>query len=75
MRNELKIIGSWCTISAPYPGKEWVNAVEYIGNGQVDVLGMVTHKVNLSQGPKMFEKIIANPKGFGKVLLYPEEIM
>lgn len=75
MRNELTIIGSWCTISAPYPGEEWNNAVEYIGNKKVDVLGMVTHKVNLSKGPEMFEEIIADPKSFGKVLLYPEEIM
>ena len=73
MRNELHVIGSWCTISAPYPGKEWTNAVEYIGSGKVDVLGMVTHQVNLSEGPEMFKKIIANPKGYGKVLLYPEE--
>ena len=73
MRNELHVIGSWCTISAPYPGKEWTNAVEYIGSKKVDVLGMVTHQVNLSEGPEMFRKIIANPKGFGKVLLYPEE--
>lgn len=36
---------------------------------------MVTHKVNLSKGPEMFEEIIADPKSFGKVLLYPEEIM
>ena len=60
-------------ISAPYPGKEWINAVEYIGLGKVDVLGMVAHQVNLSEGPEMFKKIIANPKGYGKVLLYPEE--
>ena len=73
MRNELHVIGSWCTISAPYPGKEWTNAVEYIGSDKVDVLGMVTHQVNLSEGPEMFKKIIANPKGYGKVLLYPEE--
>lgn len=57
MRNELHVIGSWCTISAPYPGKEWTNAVEYIGSGKVDVLGMVTHQVNLSEGPEMFKKI------------------
>ena len=73
MRNELTIIGSWCTISAPYPGEEWNNAVEYIGNKKVDVLGMVTHKVNLSKGPEMFEEIIANPKSFGKVMLYQKK--
>ena len=52
--------------------KRMTNA-EYIGSGKVDVLGMVTHQVNLSEGPEMFKKIIANPKGYGKVLLYPEE--
>ncbi|MGM9618125.1 galactitol-1-phosphate 5-dehydrogenase [Butyricicoccus sp.] len=73
MRNELNVIGSWCTISAPYPGKEWSNAVDYIGNHKVNLTDMISHQVNLSQGPEMFEKIIANPKEYGKVLLYPEE--
>lgn len=73
MRNELHIIGSWCTISAPYPGKEWTNAVNYIGNHKVNVTGMITHQVNLSEGPGIFEQIMENPKAFGKVLLYPEE--
>lgn len=74
MRNELNIIGSWCTISAPYPGKEWINAVDYIGSGKVRVTDMVTHQKNLSEGPAIFEQIMENPKSFGKVLLYPEEI-
>lgn len=73
MRNELKAIGSWCTISAPYPGKEWVNAVEYIGNHKVDVTKMITHQVKLSEGPAVFEQIMENPKAFGKVMLYPEK--
>lgn len=73
MRNELSVIGSWCTISAPYPGKEWTNAVNYIGNQKVNLTEMITHQVNLSEGPAMFDRIIANPKNFGKVLLYPEE--
>lgn len=73
MRNELRVIGSWCTVSAPYPGKEWRNAVEYISSKKVDVLHMITHQVNLSEGPEIFQKMIAEPKKFGKVLLYPEE--
>ncbi|MDO4942289.1 MAG: galactitol-1-phosphate 5-dehydrogenase [Lachnospiraceae bacterium] len=72
MRNELNIIGSWCTISAPYPGKEWTNAVEYIGNGKVRLTDMITHKKALSEGPAVFEEIMENPRGFGKVLLLPE---
>lgn len=73
MRNELEIHGSWCTISAPYPGKEWANAVDYIGNHKVKVTQMITHQRNMSEGPEIFKQIMANPKDFGKVLLYPEE--
>lgn len=72
MRNELRAIGSWCTISAPYPGKEWENAVEYIGSHKVEVTKMITHRLKLSEGPEVLEKIMENPKGFGKVMLYPE---
>lgn len=72
MRNELDIIGSWCTISAPYPGKEWENAVAYIGNHKVKVTDMITHHGKLSEGPAIFERIMEDPHQFGKVLLYPE---
>lgn len=72
MRNELHIVGSWCTISAPYPGKEWENAVAYIGSHKVKVTDMITHHAKLSDGPAIFEQIMENPHQFGKVLLYPE---
>ena len=73
MRRELTIHGSWCTVSAPYPGKEWQNAVEYIGHHKVQVTQMITHQLNMSQGPEVFRQIMAAPGEFGKVLLYPEE--
>lgn len=73
MRSELQIHGSWCTVSAPYPGKEWENAVDYIGNHKVHVTQMITHQRNMSEGPAIFEQIMENPGNFGKVLLYPEE--
>lgn len=73
MRKELHVYGSWCTISAPYPGKEWENAVEYIGSHRIDVAPLISHQLNMSQGPEAFKQIIANPTAFGKVMLYPEE--
>lgn len=72
MRNEITARGSWSCVSAPFPGKEWHNAVEYIGNKKVDIVKMITHQVKLSEGPATFEAIMENPKNFGKVLLYPE---
>lgn len=72
MRNELRVKGSWCTVSAPYPGKEWMNAVDYIGNHKVHVADMISHREPLSKGPELFERIIENPEAFGKVMLCPE---
>lgn len=72
MRNELRVKGSWCTVSAPYPGKEWMNAVDYIGNHKVQVADMISHRAPLSKGPEIFEEILEHPEAFGKVMLYPE---
>ncbi|MGM9530233.1 MAG: galactitol-1-phosphate 5-dehydrogenase, partial [Intestinibacter sp.] len=59
-------------VSAPFPGKEWINAVDYIGKKVVDVNKLITHKFKLSEGPEVFEKILANRDEFGKVLFFPE---
>ena len=73
MRRELDVHGSWCTISSPYPGQEWRNAVEYIGSHRIHVTQLISHQLNMSQGPEVFKQILANPMDFGKVILYPEE--
>ena len=74
MRNELHVIGSWCSPTAPFPGKAWASAVHYIGTGKVKLTEIISHNVPLSEGPKIFEEIIENPSQFGKVILLPEEI-
>ena len=71
LRSELTVKGSWNCVSAPFPGKEWINAVDFIGQKKIDVSKIITHKIKLSDGPKIFEEIIENPNKFGKVLLYP----
>lgn len=71
LRSELKIVGSWNCISAPLPGREWMNAIDFINSKKVDVSKIVTHKVSLSEGPDIFKKIVSNPNQYGKVMLYP----
>ncbi|MHB9863408.1 galactitol-1-phosphate 5-dehydrogenase [Streptomyces sp. YIM S03343] len=73
LRNELTVYGSWSCVSGPYPGKEWFNAVDLIGQRKVSIEEMITHRVNLSDGPEIFKSIVQSHQGFGKVLLYPEE--
>lgn len=75
MRNELHIIGSWCSPTAPFPGKAWSNAVKYMGEGRVKLVDIITHRIHLSEGAETFEKIIKNPRDFGKVVFFPEEII
>ncbi|MEC2159704.1 galactitol-1-phosphate 5-dehydrogenase [Virgibacillus halodenitrificans] len=72
VRNELTILGSWNGISAPFPGKEWDATVHYMSTGQINVEPIISHRVFLSQGPKIFDDIINRRETFGKVMFYPE---
>lgn len=71
VRNELTIFGSWNSVSAPFPGKEWETAVYFMNEGKIDPSGIITHRLDLSEGPEIFEKIANREPGIGKVLFYP----
>lgn len=73
VRCHLTVKGSFNNISAPFPGKEWTNAVACFGKKLVNVAPLITHKVPLSQGPAIFEQMMESRDGFGKVVLYPEQ--
>ncbi|MBT2216017.1 galactitol-1-phosphate 5-dehydrogenase [Virgibacillus dakarensis] len=72
VRNELTVLGSWNAISAPFPGKEWSTSVHYMSTGQVNVKPIISHRLQLRQGPETFKKIINREESFGKVLFHPE---
>jgi len=72
VRNELTVVGSWNAISAPFPGKEWSTSVHYMSTGQINVKPMITHRLQLNEGPKTFNEIVKRDGFFGKVLFYPE---
>lgn len=72
VRNELTVLGSWNAISAPFPGKEWSTSVHYMSTGQINVKPIITHRLQLEQGPDTFKGIINRDEFFGKVLFYPE---
>ncbi|WP_143415756.1 galactitol-1-phosphate 5-dehydrogenase [Geobacillus sp. E263] len=72
VRNELTVLGSWNAISAPFPGREWSTTIECMSKGLINVKPLITHRVPLSQGPEIFERITNKNEFFGKVLFYPE---
>ncbi|MDC3411928.1 galactitol-1-phosphate 5-dehydrogenase [Aquibacillus sp. 3ASR75-11] len=72
VRNELTVLGSWNAISASFPGKEWSTSVHYMSTGQINVKPIISHRLQLREGPETFDKIINKDGFFGKVLFYPE---
>ena len=66
VRNELTVLGSWNAISAPFPGNEWSTSVHYMSTGQINVKPMITHRLQLNEGPETFNKIVNRDGFFGK---------
>lgn len=72
MRSELTVLGAWNCISGPFPGKEWTTAVELLSSGELEVASLITHDLELKEGPKIFDQLInSDSKNFGKIVLRP----
>lgn len=72
-RKEFKLVGSWMSYSAPFPGREWELTAHYFGNGKLkfDEL-MIYRKYPMEKAKEAFE-IYKNPKQVkGKILLVNE---
>lgn len=74
VRSELAIWGSWNSVSAPFPGKEWTTVVDLLENKQIELSSIITHRQNMEEGPAMFERLTNSRKEeyYGKVMLFPE---
>ncbi len=73
VRNELKVIGSWNSISAPFPGKEWQTSIHYLNTGQIDVAPLITKKVLLADVPSVLPTLFNREEFFVKVLIKVDE--
>lgn len=68
LRGELQITGSWQSFSTPFPGHEWIAAVEYLQSGKVKVDKIITHKFPLSAGMEAFDTLVNKQNGALKVM-------
>ncbi|WP_017797928.1 galactitol-1-phosphate 5-dehydrogenase [Oceanobacillus kimchii] len=71
VRNELRILGSWNALSAPFPGKEWDATLHYMGTGQLNVKPMISHRLGLEAGPEIFHQITNRLSDAVKVIFHP----
>lgn len=65
VRNELTLQGSFA-----YAPKDFENALEWLGDGRVDLSAWTTH-ADLSEGRACFEKLLGDPGDTIKILLDP----
>ncbi|MDO4813623.1 MAG: galactitol-1-phosphate 5-dehydrogenase [Gemella sp.] len=68
-RKELTLKGFWNSYSAPFPGREWSNALHLIENGKVDVESFISHIFSVEEVNKAFEMILNRKEVYNKVLI------
>lgn len=69
VRNELKVLGSWNSISAPFPGSEWQTSVNYLSSGRLNVRPLITRMVSLKDAPALFPQLYSREAFFVKILI------
>jgi len=72
MRKELRLVGCFMSYSAPFPGHEWTDTVQAIRSGQLDMQGMISHRVPLAKAPEIFAQIGAHTLPHRKIILRPK---
>jgi L-iditol 2-dehydrogenase len=73
MRKELRVIGSFMSYSAPWPGLEWSETVDIAQRELLDARAMISHLLPLSKAPEVFEAIATHSLPHRKVVFVPGE--
>ena len=71
MRSQLRILGSWNSFDAPFPGKDWEVSLQLMERGLISSKHMISHRLSLEEGPDIFRKIDAGGYFFNKILFFP----
>ncbi|MEJ5112991.1 galactitol-1-phosphate 5-dehydrogenase [Erwinia billingiae] len=69
IRNELTVRGSWNSLSAPFPGREWGTSLDYMAKGLLKTSLLITHRITLEDAPDIFPELYARNFPFIKVLI------
>jgi L-iditol 2-dehydrogenase len=69
IRNELTVRGSWNSLSAPFPGREWETSLHYMQKGLLNPRLLITHRIGLQDIPVVMPKLYHREYHFIKVLI------
>jgi L-iditol 2-dehydrogenase len=70
-RKELGVFGTWMSYSAPFPGREWSEAVAALQSGELRVAEMITHRFPLCEVEEVFHGIAQRSFPYRKIMLIP----
>lgn len=73
LRRQLRIIGSWNSFGAPFPGKDWTLSLQLFDQGKLTSAPVITHRLTLEGGPGIFRQIDDGGLFFNKILFLPWE--
>ena len=71
MRKELRLCGTWMSYSAPFPGHEWGDCVAAAMRGELEVRGMISHRITLEAVPDVMEQVNAHAFAHQKIVIVP----
>ncbi|QWQ38312.1 galactitol-1-phosphate 5-dehydrogenase [Gemella sp. zg-570] len=71
-RKELTLKGFWNSYSAPFPGREWTNAIELLTKEIIKVDSFISHRFLVEEVAKAFQMILNKEEVYNKVLIKPQ---
>lgn len=74
-RRELTLKGFWNSYSAPFPGKEWTDGMEFVKQKKIRLKPMVSHRFPLEKTKDAFDMILGRKEDFNKVMIIPNKEM
>jgi len=67
LRNEIRIAGTWNSRIEPRGKDEWTRVLQFL-DGAVQVQALISHKLPLSEGPAIFDRIHKKLEWYNKVI-------
>jgi L-iditol 2-dehydrogenase len=71
LRYEISLMGSWNSMSAPFPGDEWRTVVELFATGRLRGLEMITDEVGIPDVPSLLPRLADRSEFHLKALVFP----
>ena len=71
LRYEISLMGSWNSMSAPFPGDEWRTVVDLFASGRLNGLETITDEVGVSDVPALIPRLADRSEFHLKALVYP----